>query len=288
MVTIAEELNRAMAAFADAGIDSPQLDAEVLMSQALGLPRVKVISHPKQRLTIGEMDRFRAMVARRLAREPLAYILGYREFWGLDFEVTSAVLIPRPETETLVDIALSELRKTERPLAVDIGTGSGAIAVTLAIELPDAVVYATEISHAAAEVAGRNAKKHNVQDQVQVLEGDMFSPLPAEVCGRLDAILSNPPYVPQGDVQNLQPEIVRFEPSPALGGGEDGMKFHRLILDAGQKWLRPGGTVHLEIGIGQEDDVMTGASEMQYTDISSAEDLAGIVRVVSARKPEGR
>jgi release factor glutamine methyltransferase len=254
------------------------------MAHAAGSSRVHVISHPSQQLGQEEILRFREMVRRRCKREPLAYITGHREFWGLDFEVTPAVLIPRPETETLVETALTQLKGIQNPLIADIGAGSGCVAIALAVELENAVVYATEVSHEAAEVARRNAIKHQVELRVDVLEGNLLDPLPNEVRGKLDAVVSNPPYVPSKEIDLLQPEIVDYEPREALDGGPDGTDYYPMILEASKSWLKSGGWVHVEIGIGQSDAVTAIAEELGYQDIKITNDLAGIARVVSCSK----
>jgi len=330
--TIREELSRATALLSHAGVDTQQLDAEVLMAHVIGTPRLHVISYPGQRLREEEFARFRDLVERRAKREPLAYITGEKEFWGLSFEITPAVLVPRPETETLVEVALAELRgewegeapaepgsgrgagdpgwpvvrgpvapahqyqrspthqwdqhptpNTQHLLLADIGAGSGCVAVALAVELPDAVIYATEVSPAAAEVARRNAAKHQVEARVTVLEGDLFEPIPVEVRGRLDAVVSNPPYIPSAEINSLQPEIKEYEPRAALDGGREGMTYHRRMLDAARGWLKPGGWVHLEVGASQAEPVAEMARAWGFRDVRITSDLAGIERVVSCK-----
>ena len=308
--TIGDELNRAIRLFAQSGIDTPHLDAEVLMAHVIGMPRLHTISHPGQRLREEQLAAFRAVVERRAKREPLAYITGEKEFWGLSFEVTPAVLVPRPETETLVEVALAQLRgewEGEAPaepghpapagpmagtapghdggglVIADIGAGSGCVAVALAVELPDAVICATEVSPAAAEVARRNAAKHQVEARVTVLEGDLFEPIPVEVRGRLDAVVSNPPYIPSAEINSLQPEIEEYEPRAALDGGREGMTYHWRMLDAARGWLKPGGWVHLEVGGSQALQVAEHARTRTYVGTRATTDLAGIERVVSCK-----
>lgn len=279
--TIGQEMGIAMANLAQAGVDTPQLDAEVLMAHVVGERRVYVITHPDKALSEDELCRYRESVARRARREPLAYITGEREFWALSFEVTPGVLVPRPETETLIEAALSTLRERENPLVADIGAGSGIVAITLAYELPDAVVYATDISPAALYVTRKNSVRHQVELRVDVLEGDLLDPLPDEVRGKLDAVVSNPPYIPSDEIDRLQPEITEFEPRGALDGGVDGMDYHRRILKASKEWLKPGGWVYMEIGIGQGEAVSSYAKELGYKNTHITNDLAGIDRVVS-------
>lgn len=279
---LGQELDRAMAVLKEAGVETPQLDAEALMSHVIGAPRVHVISHPDERLGKEAAGRFAELVKRRAKREPLAYITGEREFWGLTFEITPAVLVPRPETETLVEAALLQLRNVKDPVVAEIGAGTGCVAIALAIELPDAVVYTTELSTDAAEVAMSNASKHQVQVRVAVLAGNLLDPLPPEVRGKLDAVVSNPPYIPSGEIDSLQPEVARYEPRGALDGGPDGMKYHREILAAARDWLKPGGWVNMEVGMGQAEAVAGFARENGYRETRITKDLAGIGRVVSA------
>ncbi|MEN6520943.1 MAG: peptide chain release factor N(5)-glutamine methyltransferase [Armatimonadota bacterium] len=279
--TIAQELASAMGTLAQEGVETSQLDAEVLMAHVIGSQRVYVITHQERALTDDELCRYRDFAARRAKREPLSYITGEKEFWGLSFDVTPAVLVPRPETETLIETALPTLRDRENPLIADIGAGSGIIAISLAVELPDAVVYATEISPEAVKVARRNAIKHQVEVRIDILEGDLLDPLPEEVKGKLDAVVSNPPYIPSEEIYHLQPEITNYEPRGALDGGEDGMDYHRKILEASREWLKPGGWVHMEIGIGQGEAVSAYARNIGYTNTKVINDLAGIDRVVS-------
>jgi release factor glutamine methyltransferase len=279
--TIREELTRATELLAEAEIDTAQLDSEILMAYVLDKPRIHIVSHLDRRLQLEETDRFRELVERRVNREPLPYLTGTKEFWGLDFEVGPGVLVPRPETETLVDAALTELRGRKDPLVADIGAGSGCVVVALAVEAPEAVVYATELSHDAAEVARRNAVKHQVELRVDILEGNLFEPLPDELKGNLDAVVSNPPYIPSGEIEELQPEVSEHEPRTALDGGPDGMMYHRLILDAAREWLKPGGWVHMEMGMGQSKAVSAYALDKGYKQVRVTKDLAGIDRVVS-------
>jgi len=279
--TIGQEMETAMAKLAQAGVDTPQLDAEVLMAQIIGEQRVYVITHPDRVLSEDEQHRYREAVTRRANREPLAYITGKREFWALSFEIVPGVLVPRPETEVLIEAVLSTLRARENPLIADIGAGSGIVAVTLAYELPDAIVYATDISPVALDITKKNAARHQVELRVDVIEGDLLDPLPDEVKGKLDAVVSNPPYIPSDEIGRLQPEIAIFEPREALDGGVDGMYYHRRILETSKEWLKPGGWVHIEIGIGQGEAVSSYARELGYKNIRITNDLAGIERVVS-------
>jgi release factor glutamine methyltransferase len=272
-----------MAAFAKAGIDTPQLDAEVLMAHAIGTDRIHVIMHPEQELSSEQVNIFRDYVARRTKRVPLPHLTGKKEFWGLEFEVSPAVLIPRPETETLVDAAIAHLAGVANPIVVDIGAGTGCVAIAIASEISDAVVYTSDVSPEAIKIAKRNAERHDVQVRVAVLEGNLFDPVPAEVMGKVDSVVSNPPYIPTAEIDRLQPEVACYEPRGALDGGPDGMNYHKEIIEAARTVLKPGGWVHQEVGIYQAGDVAWFARESGYSDARITEDLAGIGRIVSAR-----
>lgn len=280
--TIGSELTRATRLFIDSGIDTPQLDAEVLMAHVINQPRIHVIAHHEEVLNDEQSILFDEYVMRRAKREPLAYIIGSWEFWGLDFEVDNNVLVPRADTETLVEVAMAGLKGTE-PIAADIGVGSGCIAISLASELPNLVIYGTELSPKTAEIAHRNALKHGVEIQVPIFEGNLLEPLPEELKGKLDAVISNPPYIPSVDIEDLQPEVRDFEPRGALDGGVDGLDCIAAILDASIEYLKPGGWVHLEIGIGEAEAVSDYARKAGYTNIRVTKDLNQIERVVSAQ-----
>ena len=198
------------------------MEAEVLLAYILGTSRAVLIAHPERPLTPAQLDRYQALVRRRAADYPLPYLTGRLEFYGLEFEVTPEVLIPRPETEMLVELALAR----QPASAVDVGTGSGCIAVSLAVHLPEATIYATEISPAALAVARRNAERHGVAERVRLLAGDLLSPCP----GPVDLIVSNPPYVSTGERASLPASVREYEPSLALDGGSDGLDVVRRLL----------------------------------------------------------
>jgi release factor glutamine methyltransferase len=273
--------------FKKEGLPTPRLDAEVLLAESLGMDRVGLYSHFDQPLQPAELARFKKMIQRRLSREPLAYILGKREFWSLPFRVTVDVLIPRPETEILVAEALKVLAGTEREKQVwrilEIGTGSGAASIALAKELPSASLVATDLSDKALEVARENALANGVQERIQFMQGDLFDPLAEDV--QFDLILSNPPYIPRGHFASLSPEVRDFEPRVALDGGKDGLAFFRRCLPRVGSFLQPGRWFLSEIGAGQDQDVRRIAEK--NSDLDSFEfipDLAGIKRVFKARK----
>jgi len=264
------------------GVESPRLDAELLLAHVLGVNRAAILAWPERRLTPKELTRYRDLVARRAVREPLAYIVGHREFFDLDFAVDPRVLIPRPETELLVEYALSFARQMMPPnggaiRVADVGAGSGAIAVTLAVHLPEATVYALDGSAGALAVTEENAHWHGVADRVHYLLGDLLEPLPRAV----DLIAANLPYVTTDEWEELPPEIHDYEPREALDGGADGLRcIHRLLGMAGG-FLRPGGRILLEIGAAQGDQATALARRHFPQDrVRLHQDYAGLDRLV--------
>jgi release factor glutamine methyltransferase len=269
--------------FASHGLPSARLDAELLISFALTLDRVRLYMDLDRPLAPEELARVRALVVRRRKREPIAYIVGQREFYRRSFEVTSAVLIPRPDTETLVERAL-ELLPEGAPLRVlDLCTGSGALAVTLAAERPQLALTATDLSAAALDIARRNAERHGVTERIVFVEGDLFAPLPSDA--RFELIVANPPYIPVPDMAGLQPEIRLHEPALALESGPEGLD-HLGRLSAGvQQFLAPGGRVLFEVGQGQAAAVIVQLTAAGMLDAQAHQDLGKIDRVVEAVAP---
>lgn len=260
------------------GIGNARLEAEWMLCAATGLDRVGLYLNFDKPLNDEELARYRAMVTRRGRREPLQHILGSQEFFGLDFEVTADVLVPRYDTETLVREAL--LRAPGAISVLDIGTGSGCVAVALARELPAAHVSAIDISTAALRVARSNAEKNGVA--VEFLEGSLCEP----VAGRFfDLIVSNPPYIPSCDILTLEPEVRDFDPLCALDGGIDGLEIYRDLIPAAQACLRPGGWLLVEIGAGQDRDVrQLFQAAGGFGDPVEAVDPGGIIRVVGGQR----
>jgi len=255
----------------------PQLDAldnRILLSHALGLSRVGLITQSERVLTGEETQCLRALLERRLRGEPIAYIVGQREFFGLPFEVSDAVLIPRPDTELLVELALDRLPAQGRVL--DMGTGSGAIAVSLAHSRPDAIVTALDVSSAALAVARRNASANGVN--ITFMASDWFEALGTE---RYELIVSNPPYIASGD-QHLSEGDLRFEPVGALTDHADGLSALRTIVSGASRHLTAGGWLLMEHGYDQAASVRQLLSDAGYTDTQSWRDLAGIERVTGA------
>jgi release factor glutamine methyltransferase len=267
------------------GSPSARLDAEVLLMRFLNIDRPALLMHPERELDAQESDGFARWIARRRSGEPVAYITGQKEFWSLPFEVGPGVLIPRPETECLVEEALTCCgAETGNLRIIDIGTGSGAIAVVLARERPTARVAATDLSPDALAVARRNAQRHGVAGRIDFHEGDLF----ASTVGSFALIVSNPPYIPE-DVYPLLPEGIRaFEPAPALLAGLDGTAVHARIIREGARRLKPGGWLLLEIGEGQAGPVEALFREAGFYDtIRTRADYGGADRVVIARRIEG-
>jgi release factor glutamine methyltransferase len=277
-MTLNQVLSRAREVLTRRDGEGSGFEAELLMRQALGISRVRLYQDLDRELSPGEEADFERLFSRHLSGEPVAYITGHREFYGLDFYVDRAVLIPRPETELLVDRALELAR--ERPVATiaDIGTGSGAIAISLALNLPQAKVFATDVSARALKVARLNCQRHGVLDRVYLLSGDLLSPLPEPV----SLIVANLPYVREEEVSRRN--LASFEPWLALAGGSDGLgKIRELCGKLGDK-LYPGGSLLLEIGIGQGRTVAgLLRSLFPSAQIEITPDLGGIDRVISLR-----
>ncbi len=266
-----------------AGIETAILDAQLLMARVLRCSRLDVIAHPERSLTDLEQAEYNALVNKRISRYPLAYILGRKEFYGIEIEVRAGVLIPRPETEILVEECLRRLRNCvgngRLPVIADIGVGSGAIAIAIAINLPSIEVYATETSMAALEVARLNVEKHKLSRRVRLLEGNLCEPLRC-MKGQFDAIVSNPPYIPTSEIGNLQPEVKLYEPMEALDGGADGLDVYRKLIPDAHELLKERAFLAVEVGAGQADAVARIAQSAGYRQCEVVPDFAGIERVV--------
>jgi release factor glutamine methyltransferase len=264
------------------GLHSPRLDAELLLSHALGCDRVRLYMDMPRPLEQSELDAVRALVIRRRKREPVAYIVGRKEFYRHELEVTPDVLVPRPETELLVDRA-RELLPAEASGALDLCTGSGAVAIALALERPELRVDATDVSEAALAVAARNVERHALQARVALHHGDLFEPLPAGA--RYPVITANPPYVAEADWPGLAPELRLHEPAVALLAGAEGLDVLRRICEDAPDFLEPGGALLLEVGQGQARAVgELLAQQGSFEPAVSHKDLAGIARIVEAKR----
>jgi release factor glutamine methyltransferase len=286
--TIQRVLTWTQGHFKEKGIDSPRLEAELLLAHVLGRDRVYLYTHFEQPLSESEREAYRGLIKRRAGHEPLAYIVGSREFFSRSFKVSPAVLIPRPETEHVVEAVLAWVgeRQLEAPTILDIGTGSGIIAVTLACELRTARVTATDISTAALAVARENAEAHQVGDRVRFVAGNLFEALKGEAPRRFHVVASNPPYVDPVTRDTLQPEVRDFEPISAIFAEAAGLDvIRRLCADVAQHLESPG-LFACELGHGQQDAVRDAAAATgAFTAIDFKLDLQEIPRVLVAETP---
>ena len=266
---------------AAAGITEPRRDAALLLGEVLNRDRSFMIAHPEHSVAADQLQKFREFIARRASGEPLQYITGHQEFFKLDFAVTPDVLIPRPETELIVEVALEILRPDQAARLLDIGTGSGCLAISILKELPNPRAVATDISASALKVARRNAERHGVTDRLRLIDSDLYSAMASDDV--FDLLVSNPPYVPEADLKSLQPEV-QYEPAVALAGGVDGLAIIRRILRDAPRFLCAGGHLIFEIGFGQSESVgaLVGARDWQMIEIRR--DLQGIPRTVVVRR----
>ncbi len=274
-MTLKQALGRAREILVANNIEDAPLESELLLRHALKISRVQLYQDLNHELSPEQEETFWQLIERRLSHEPTAYILGHREFYGLDFYIDPSVLIPRPESELLVEKALKLAQSQPVSTIAEVGTGCGAIAISLALNLPQAKIYATDISAPALKIALLNCQKHGVVDRICLLAGEMLDPLPEPV----DLIVANLPYVKESEIN-----AAGFEPPVALNGGSDGLeKIRRLCCQAGDK-LRPEGCLLLEIGQGQERAVTTFLRSLfPSAEIEVAPDLSGIDRVISLR-----
>ena len=282
-MTINELVHGARDRFMNAGISAnlATLDAEVLARQVLGWDRARFLTDRNEKATSVFLLQYEPLVARRERREPVSYILGMREFWGLPFEVGPDVLIPRQETEFIIEETLALIGKDAHPVIVDVGTGSGCIGISLAREIPGARVIASDVSKHALDVARRNATRHNVADRITFVETSFLDGIEEGV----DIIVSNPPYVPSVSRRGLTPEVRDYEPSVALFGGEDGLDGLRSVLEGAVAKLAPGGHLVMEFGCGQDDgvtDLVRGVDGLDVVKIRH--DLQDIPRTVVCRR----
>ncbi|MGA1825425.1 MAG: peptide chain release factor N(5)-glutamine methyltransferase [bacterium] len=270
--------------FKELGFNNPRLEVELLLADSLNVDRLWLYLHPDQPLTLQELAHFRKSITRRYYREPVQYIIGHWGFWSLNLELTKEVLIPRPETESLIEAVLN---LEHRPACIiDMGTGSGNIAIALATEIKDARFWAIDISEKALDVARRNALSCHVSSKIEFLSGNLFEPITGVISLQsIDLIVSNPPYIPRGDIKNLQPEISRFEPRIALDGGEDGLDFYRRIIKEAVVFLRNGGYLIMEFGDGQAGPILEIAKHNgSYCTCEIVKDYNKKDRVIVLRK----
>ncbi len=280
--TIKELLAWTTTHFKEKGIEAAKREAELLLAHVLQTTRTDLIMRFEEEPTDAERAKFKELIKRRGDGWPVAYLVGSRDFYLLTFEVDPGVLVPRPDTETLVVEAINRLKPLTAPTVLDIGTGSGCIAISLAHWKKDAHVTATDISPDALAVAKRNAAKHGVADRMTFLQGDLFAPLPST---QFDMVVSNPPYIAQSEFADLAPEVRDHEPRQALDGGPDGLAYYRRIAAGVGPFLKPGGSLLLEIGWKQDDAVRSILAERPELELGpTLKDMGKNPRVVTAKK----
>jgi release factor glutamine methyltransferase len=270
--------------FSRRGLDSPRLDAELLLCHVLGVDRLRLLLDAARTLSKSELVRFRELIVRRRRAEPIAYIVGVREFHGLAVRVDRHVLVPRPDTETLVEVALDRTRNEHLfGEALDLCTGSGCVAIAFARRRPTWRVTGVDISSEAVRVARSNVERLGAAWGTRIMEGDLDAPLPASA--RFDLVTANPPYIPTGDLQSLPPDVRDHEPHIALDGGKDGLSLVRGVIDAARRRLRPGGIAALEVGYDQAERVAELFRVAGFIAVERRKDYGGIERVVSGQLP---
>jgi len=283
--TIAGTVGLVARSLALAQIESPEADARLLIGQALQLGRAQLVVQADRLLEAREVNVISALAARRLRHEPVARILGRKEFWSLELQVTPDVLVPRPETETVIESALDAVAmgglSLEKLRILDIGTGTGALLLALLTELPNALGTGTDISRAALDVARANAARHELEARCTFIACDGA----AAVDGAFDLVVSNPPYIASDEIASLPPEVREFDPRLALDGGKDGLDVYRAIAADAQRLLAPGGRLIVELGAGQEATVGALLTDAGLTVKAARKDLAGIPRALAARVP---
>ena len=279
MLPLVDVLKKTTDFFKKKGIASPRLDAELIIGHVLGLERVQLYLEFDRPLSPRELSDIRDLVVRRGKREPVAWLLEKKGFWTLDLVVRPGVLVPRPDTETLIEVALTLLPEDEELFLVDVGCGSGAIGLSLALDRPQLKVFATDLSTEALTCTKDNAAALGLSERVAVLRGSLLEPVPAE--RPIDVIVSNPPYIPSADIDTLAPEVRDHEPRLALDGGVDGLDAYRQLIPAAATRARL--AVVVEVGAGQAEAVAGLFTAAGLTEVSRHKDLAGIERVVSGR-----
>jgi release factor glutamine methyltransferase len=280
MPSISETIKTGENVLAEAGISDARRDASTIVGLAIGRDRSFIYSHPEYEPTPEETARIEQYLQRRAKREPVQYIRGTQEFYGFEFEVTPDVLIPRPETEMIVERAIGILKEADDPRLLDLGTGSGCIPISILRSVPKARGVAVDISPEALVVAARNAERNGVSGRLELIESDLFANVPPS---KFDLIVSNPPYVPGKDLAHLQPEVRDHEPHVALTDGHDGVSIIERILDESRNFLSPGGVLMVEMGFGQSERVLDFASGGGWKSAKVEADLQGIPRMLVAK-----
>lgn len=270
-------------------LPTPRLDAEVILAHQLGLERIDLITKSNEMIDTTQRQIYEHRIQERLQGKPVQYITGQQEFMGLTFQVTPAVLIPRADTEILVETVIEYSKSMKKPLTVvDIGTGSGAIGLSLGYYIMESIVHTVDISQKALEVARQNAKSLCLKERVYFYIGHLLSPLGEELVGKVDLLVSNPPYIPHEDIAHLQKEVAKYEPLLALDGGEDGLDFYRKIMGQTPKFLSPQGKIFLEVGHNQAQRVADMMENQKiFEEIEIKKDLAGMDRVVIGTRKQG-
>jgi len=263
------------------GFESPRLESEILLAHSLGMKRLDLYLQFDRPLEAGELADYKALIKRRTGNEPSAYIVGKKEFWSRDFEVTKDVLIPRPDTETLIQTVLDEIKEKDREMkAFEMGLGSGVIAITLALELKNLTVDAVEVSASAAEIARKNADKHGVIERIKITEADFLTTDE----GNYDFIVSNPPYIRKKEITELESTVKDYEPTGALDGGESGLKYYKPLAEFAKRHLNAGGFIAIEIGEDQGKDVENIFKETGFKNVEIRKDLSCHDRVLVAKQ----
>ncbi len=284
-MTVTHVLQDATARLRAAGVPSPDQDAELLLRHVLGWDRARVVTEAGASLRPVDEAQFRTLVDERAGRKPLQHITGRQWFWRHEFLVTPDALIPRPETELIVEAGLDLLRAVRSPLIVDVGTGSGCIALSLAAERPDATVVGVDISPEALQVAAENRKRLGLQASVRLVQGDLLEPV-RDLAGRVDLVASNPPYVSEGDA--LTPEVREHEPAAALFPPSGWRSFYGRLVSGSAALVRPGGFLLLEIGLGMEAEILGLCEAAGFDALRVLSDLQGIPRTIVGRRDAGR
>lgn len=279
-MNIGEAVRLAISKLNDSGVAEASREAASIVEFALSRDRTFLIAHPEYNLSADELTIFESALSRRSNREPLQYITEHREFFGLDFNVSPAVLIPRPETEILVERALEILAEIENPKFIELGIGSGCISISVLHSAPTASSFAVDISCSAIEIASANAVKHGVESRLEIIESDLFDRVEPQ---KFDLVVSNPPYIPDRDICSLQPEVRVYEPLSALAGGPDGLDIVRRIVKESPDFLKPGGYLLIEIGYGQYRDVADIFEAEIWPEVGFLYDLQQIPRIVVAK-----
>ena len=284
--TCLEILSRAVEKLRSEGIDRPRTNAELLLGAVLSVKKVDLYLDRDRILTPQQIEKFNQFIQERISGKPVQYTIGSTEFFGLEFEVNESVLIPRPETETLVEMVMENLKNSSKCKIIDLGTGSGAIAISLVKNLRDSFVFAVDISRDALKVAKQNVKRHKVESQIEFVWGDLLKPLRNKnLEGKIDCVVSNPPYVTQEEFEHLPTEVKDYEPIVALKTDEKGTFFHNKIIEGSIPFLKKDGMLALEVGLGQANkvaDLIRDRKDFKDTEIKK--DLGGIERIVGAYK----